>query len=429
MGVYLWDNHFQAKVGYDLSTCQMALTKSDRDLRLAEATDHLPPWLRSVLAIPDRQSALETAVNDLITLGRAGALDKEGAFALAMLEPIRSGRNPAGSSSYSDLGLSGPPDPRIVYQRIEDGRDAWWDREYLKEIDLLSPSQEILYVGTAEGDPRNRKLAMRAILSRGAIWGLVGVGLFFIPTVFRAFRSALKSKDVGYVGHWPLPLGLGVFLLAYLASIGFGDLINQMIAGSWGGEDRPVALSPQLYAILDATTRFVPPLVALGFLFRKAGHATSRLGLTAKPQVGLVLGVFAMLVIVDQVLQQTIAGAEVSDPAGGLSATESGIWGLVLAVTSACIAAPIAEEILFRGVLFRTLANRLRVPVATLLSSAVFAVVHFYGAYGLISVAVIGVACALCFASSGRLATAILLHALYNSAIKLPEWIVYHAPL
>ena len=31
---------------------------------------------------------------------------------------------------------------RIVYQRIEDGRDAWWDREYLKEIDLLSPSQE-----------------------------------------------------------------------------------------------------------------------------------------------------------------------------------------------------------------------------------------------------------------------------------------------
>jgi membrane protease YdiL (CAAX protease family) len=35
----------------------------------------------------------------------------------------------------------------------------------------------------------------------------------------------------------------------------------------------------------------------------------------------------------------------------------------------------------------------------------------------------------LCYAATGRLATAILLHAFYNFVIKVPEWIVYHAPL
>ena len=123
------------------------------------------------------------------------------------------------------------------------------------------------------------------------------------------------------------------------------------------------------------------------------------------------------------------AGRMVHDPTGGLSASEAGWWGLVLALVSACLAAPVAEEILYRGVLFRSLANGIRVPAATLFSSAVFAVVHFYEPYGLVSVGIFGAACALCFAASGNLATAIALHMIYNFVIKVPEWIVYHAPL
>ena len=49
--------------------------------------------------------------------------------------------------------------------------------------------------------------------------------------------------------------------------------------------------------------------------------------------------------------------------------------------------------------------------------------------YGLASVGIFGFTCALLYASTGSLGTVIAFHMLYNTSIKIPEWIVYHAPL
>jgi len=429
MGVWLWDNHFGPKTGYEAGTVRVTLLKSDRDLRLAEATATLPPLLRTLLAIPTREEALKAAVNGLDTLRADQALDEEGKYALAILDPILRGESPA-DGPFLALGLPGPPNLRAVIRRIAEGNDAWWDREYLKETGRLSPSQLALHAGGGESDPRNHELALRAVVVRGAVWLLVLVGLGFLPHVVRSFARALRAGNPAYTGHWSTGLGLGVFLLAYLASIGFGKSLDLLISGDLSGQAaQPVVLSSPLFALLDAATRFLPALIALAFLFRRARHAVGRLGLAARPDGALVLGTFALLTLADQILRRTLGASAAPDPSGGLSAMESGPWGLVLAITSACIAAPIAEEILYRGVLFRSLANRIRVPAATLVSAVVFAIVHFYGPYGLVSVGLFGASCALCHAATGRLATAILLHSLYNSAIKIPEWIIYHAPL
>ena len=131
----------------------------------------------------------------------------------------------------------------------------------------------------------------------------------------------------------------------------------------------------------------------------------------------------------DQILQLVFLGSGTDEPGGGLSGGDAGWWGLVFALVSACLLAPVAEEVLYRGVLFRSCQNRLGVIPAAAVSSAVFAVLHFYDGYGLASVAVFGLACAFLYAGSGSLAAAIALHMLYNTSIKLPEWIVYHAPL
>ncbi len=108
---------------------------------------------------------------------------------------------------------------------------------------------------------------------------------------------------------------------------------------------------------------------------------------------------------------------------------EAGGWGLAFAVLSACLLAPLAEETLYRGVLFRSFWNRMGVLPAAIFSSAIFAMLHLYDGYGLASVGVFGFTCALLYVSTGSLTTVIALHVLYNSAIKIPEWIVYHAPL
>ena len=136
-----------------------------------------------------------------------------------------------------------------------------------------------------------------------------------------------------------------------------------------------------------------------------------------------------MLQVIEFGLRMTIDRSGPVDPLGGLEPIEDGMWGLLFSIVTACIAAPIADEILYRGVLFRSLANRLHVSVAVLVSSLVFALVHFYPLSSLLTVFTVGAACALCYVSSRTLLTAIALHALYNAAIKIPEWIVYHAPL
>jgi membrane protease YdiL (CAAX protease family) len=63
------------------------------------------------------------------------------------------------------------------------------------------------------------------------------------------------------------------------------------------------------------------------------------------------------------------------------------------------------------------------------MSAVVFSMIHFYGAYGFISVAIFGFSCALMYAGTGSLISVIALHGLYNLSIKLPEWIFYHAKL
>jgi membrane protease YdiL (CAAX protease family) len=426
MGVWLWDNHFGEEMGYEQDACRMALVKIDRDLRLAESAEEFPPWLRTVAGIDDLKGTIQTSVQSLAILGTENALDVEGAYALAILDAIRHGNNPV-RGPFSDPRLPGPPSPRIIIGRVADGQDSWWDRQYLIGFGDQGATEIGLAPRTVEEDSRNRELALRAVVCRGAVWVFALVGLFFLPRTLRAFWRALHSRSKGYIGRVPANLGLGVFLLAYLASIGFERLLSAVIAGEFTGH--PIYLEPPLLAALDGATRFLPALVALGFLYRRGGHVGSRLGLFAKPDLFLILGTFTLLTVIDFGLKHGLSRWMEHDPTGGLSAAESGWWGLGLVLISACLAAPVAEEILYRGVLFRSLANGLRVPAATLLSAAVFAVVHFYEPYGLVSVGIFGAACALCFVASGNLATAIVLHMLYNFVIKVPEWIVYHAPL
>jgi membrane protease YdiL (CAAX protease family) len=86
-------------------------------------------------------------------------------------------------------------------------------------------------------------------------------------------------------------------------------------------------------------------------------------------------------------------------------------WMALLAV----VAAPLVEEYLFRGLVFKGLRRTMRPAVAILASAAIFAIVHppvsFVPVFGL------GVAAALAFEGSGSLLAPILAHALYNGAV------------
>ena len=92
------------------------------------------------------------------------------------------------------------------------------------------------------------------------------------------------------------------------------------------------------------------------------------------------------------------------------------VTDLVMLVIAGAIAAPIAEEFLFRGLFFQYLRGRRALRVAIVVSSVVFAVAHFVPI--LIPVLIVfGIAEALVMERYGSIYPAIALHALNNGAL------------
>ncbi len=91
-----------------------------------------------------------------------------------------------------------------------------------------------------------------------------------------------------------------------------------------------------------------------------------------------------------------------------------GLGGLLLAIVGAGIAAPFGEEMLFRGLAFRTLKQRLGLWPGIVGSALLFTLPHGYG-LGLIPVFVLGMILAWVYNTSGSLWITILMHATNNT--------------
>lgn len=88
-------------------------------------------------------------------------------------------------------------------------------------------------------------------------------------------------------------------------------------------------------------------------------------------------------------------------------------WMRVYLVVVAVLAAPIVEEVCFRGIALPILARHGRTTVAVLTVSLVFAVIHFH-LPSLVPLFTIGVGFALAYIVTGSIVTSIVMHALFN---------------
>ncbi|MEP2776948.1 MAG: type II CAAX endopeptidase family protein [Luteolibacter sp.] len=398
LGIWMWDHYFGENQGYAPGTEEIALIKIDRDLQLAEGMKEDPELLRWLAHAQPLDSAVENAIDSLRILEESQALSPTGYHAYAALLATRDGVPPA-------LYLQ-----RLPFPTGDSVSETWWNIKF-STSDFTFPEN-----GTTAS------LRTRAVFVGASIWIIAIVGLAFLPVALRCLAGAFRNKTQGYASAWSPSLGLAVFLLAILAWIGFSLAVELGITTFPG-------LHPVVAIVLDTTARILPTLIALGLLFRKLRHIPRTMGLNGHIHPPVLIGLFALLTILDQGLRWALGRFTTIDPTGGLSHVDAGLFGLAFLIVSACIFAPIAEEILYRGVLHRSLANRMGVLSAAIISSAVFASLHFYDVYGLASVATFGFVCALLYQSTGSMIDIIALHMLYNTSITLPEWTIYHAPL
>ncbi len=418
LGIWLWDHYFGKPQGYAPGTEDIALVKIDRDLRLADEMADDPPWLKKLAGADEPIIARRSAMIILEKLSGDDSISLAGLEAYAIIKAQQGGL-PLRNVLADLLEGRNISDFTETSADLARHRGTWWHAKLITDWEKsLHPASQ----WRASYGQDSRQLRLRAILARSAVWLLGLVGLLCIPAALRDVRTSLRTPPRGYGGAWTIPLGLMVFFVATLAWIGFTMTLEL-------GIDALPPLHPAMGIFLDSAARLLPSLIAIGLLFRRPSHAVRVLGLNRQIAVKSILGWFSLLLIVDQFLRATLGHATTPDPGGGLSAGEAGLWGLAFTLASACLLAPLAEELLYRGVLFRSFWNRLGVIPAALLSSLIFAVLHFYDGYGFASVGVFGLSCALLYAATGSLTSTIALHMLYNASIKLPEWLIYHGPL
>jgi len=189
-------------------------------------------------------------------------------------------------------------------------------------------------------------------------------------------------------------VGAGVFAIWLLMGLSTGERTWQKAIG-----DLRVGLEPFRNRVSTA------------ILWALAGFAVA---------VPVVYGsvVFVSLLPIESELVSNPALPELVNPKGPISQ-------LLLSV-SVVVAAPIFEEIVFRGVLYRQLRGRLGLPGATLLSAAVFAAVHF-SVTSFMPLFALGALLAVIAERSGGLLPSMLVHALWNGGTILIATTFYGA--
>jgi uncharacterized protein len=92
---------------------------------------------------------------------------------------------------------------------------------------------------------------------------------------------------------------------------------------------------------------------------------------------------------------------------------------LLLAVVAAVVIAPVAEELLFRGLLHRGLRRRLALVPATAVSSVLFAFVHIdvvlSQPLAIAGLVLVGVVLAIAYERTGSLVVPVIIHAVHNA--------------
>jgi uncharacterized protein len=160
----------------------------------------------------------------------------------------------------------------------------------------------------------------------------------------------------------------------------------------------PLLAAGRPFSRLWGPTRTTGVMVAIGLA---AGVAVAIVSFTLNAIVVLLAGVEEP--VEQQLLQDALAGG----------------WPLALVALLAVVVAPVVEEVIFRGVLFRALADRINLTVGLVLSSAIFALIHIEVVlsqpFALVGLFTVGFLLALAYHLTGNLMVAVLGHAVFNA--------------
>ncbi len=217
---------------------------------------------------------------------------------------------------------------------------------------------------------------------------------------------------------------VGVAAATWALTLLVGYAITLVVFAATGQAGKVGAELPAWTAVVSVSALWIPEIVGLRAVSDRYGTGRMRTdyGLSFRPidLLGIPIGVLSQLVLLElvywplrELFPDTFAKRFVEEPARNLFDRADGVW-LVSLVLVVCIGAPLVEELMYRGLILRSIEGRIAGGLAVLSSSAWFAVAHFQGVQ-LPGLFVFGVVLAVCAGRSGRLGMGIFAHAAFNA--------------
>jgi uncharacterized protein len=219
-------------------------------------------------------------------------------------------------------------------------------------------------------------------------------------------------------------LSIGTAAITWLVCFVVSNVIASAIISIAGhanttADDRPIWVTVVLVVAL-----WVPVLIGLRFVSRRfgVGKFADDFGLSFRTSdlVGVPVGVLSQLVLLELIylplrnlFPDTFGRDQVEEPARNLFDRSTDGW-LIAIVVIVVIGAPLIEELLYRGLIFRAIEGRIATYLAVIGSAFWFAVAHgqpvqFPGLFAF------GMVLAYCAFRSRRLGLGILAHAAFNA--------------
>lgn len=171
-------------------------------------------------------------------------------------------------------------------------------------------------------------------------------------------------------------------------------------------------------SLLGELTLLIP--TAMGILYLKATKAYEKNALAFNRVPGIIIPLSVLTVLGAQYfitymtlpLQALLIAMFGAETATTQMTVPSGVWEFLIAFAALCIAAPVVEEILCRGILIR-LFKRYGTVIALISSSAAFALLHFE-ARSFIQIFFIGMLLGIFRICTGSVIPCIIMHSANN---------------
>lgn len=233
-----------------------------------------------------------------------------------------------------------------------------------------------------------------------------------LTSVSWGWRTALGFALLGIFLNWSITLPTGLPFVRGFANRALAGLPTAgRSAGVWA---MVLLLSVVTYLVLLA-----PPLIGIRLKHARVAAAVGMRKARLWPVVGLVTAGVWIGYSVDIAYVIVISALKVKVPDTNAQLLSNGAktpLGLLAVFLLVSVIAPVAEEMLFRGVVFSGLRDSWGEGWAIVVSSILFGVMHLQPAV-MIPTAIVGVLLAAVFSMTRSLWASIALHSAYNTTI------------